>query len=104
VLEKAKDITAAGGEITAEPERALAKLLALYPEKVSAALSDYEPSVITRYIYEVASAFNRFYHECPIITAETDAQKAFRIRLTKAANNVLGSAFSLICMSKPEKV
>jgi len=104
VLEKAKDIPAVGGEITAEPERALAKLLALYPEKVSAALSDYEPSVITRYIYEVASAFNRFYHECPIITAETDAQKAFRIRLTKAANNVLGSAFSLICMSKPEKV
>ncbi len=103
VLEKA-EVPSVSGKITAPEEAALAKQLSLYPVRVKSALADYEPSVITRYIYDVASAYNRFYHECPILTAENEETRALRLRLTAAAKNVLGSAFTLICLKKPEKI
>ena len=90
--------------VTTEEESALLKTLARFEEKVLTALSEYEPSIITRYILDIATAYNRFYHNCPILNAEDPAVKAMRIRLTEAANIVLGSAFSLICLKKTEKV
>ena len=90
--------------ITREDESTLLKTLARFEEKVLSALNEYEPSIITRYILDIAAAFNRFYHNCPILNAEDPAVKAMRIRLTEATNIVLGSAFSLICLKKTEKV
>lgn len=81
----------------------LLRTLSLFPEKVKAAISEYEPSIVTRYIFDVCSDFNRFYHECPILSAEGNA-KAFRIRVTRAAKKVLGTALQLICMKAPEKI
>ena len=106
VLNRAKDFANGSTEavITAEEESALLKTLSKFEEKVLSALSEYEPSIITRYILEIATAFNRFYHNCPILNVEDPKVKETRIRLTEAANIVLGSAFSLICLKKTEKV
>jgi arginyl-tRNA synthetase len=106
VLNRAKDALSGSIEavITREEESALLKTLSKFEEKVLSALSEYEPSIITRYILEIATAFNRFYHNCPILNAEDPKVKETRIRLTEAANIVLGSAFSLICLKKTEKV
>ncbi|MBR3862142.1 MAG: arginine--tRNA ligase, partial [Clostridia bacterium] len=90
--------------ITAPDEAALLKVLAKFPEKVSAAIADYEPSVITRYILDVAAAFNRFYHNCQILSAEDPDVRATRVAITRATNVVLGNAFPLICMKKMEKI
>ena len=90
--------------ITAPDEAALLKVLAKFPEKVSAAIADYEPSVITRYILDVAAAFNRFYHNCQILNAEDPAVRATRVAITRATNVVLGNAFPLICLKKMEKI
>jgi len=49
-------------------------------------------------------AFNKFYHECSILNAENDDVKGTRLLLTEATKQVLGSAFSLICLKKTEKV
>ena len=85
-------------------EKALAVCLSQYEEKVRQALRDYEPSVITRYILDVATAFNRFYHNCAINTAEDEAVRLSRLKLTEATKYVLGSAFGLICLRKTEKI
>ena len=90
--------------ISADAEAALLKTLCQYEEKVLAAIRDYEPSVITRFILDVAVAFNKFYHECSILNAENDDVKGTRLLLTEATKHVLGSAFSLICLKKTEKV
>lgn len=89
---------------TNESETELAKTLSIFPEKILSAIADYEPSVITRYIIDVCAAFNRFYHECQIITADDNTVRDFRIALTAATKNVLGAAFGLICMKKTEKI
>ena len=90
--------------ITNADEAALLKVLAKFPERVCAAIADFEPSVITRYILDVSAAFNRFYHNCPILGAEDQAVRATRVALTRAANVVLGNAFPLICLKKMEKI
>ncbi len=106
VLEKAKNsnIDFEIGRISELQERELLLTLALFPEKIKNAVSEYEPSVITRYIYELASSFNRFYHECQILNCSDSKTAAFRIRLTEAVKIVLGKAFELICMKKTERI
>ncbi len=59
LLEKAGDIPAMEGKITAAEEGEVLKILSRFPEKVQAALAEYEPSVITRYAIELCTAFNR---------------------------------------------
>ena len=104
ILNKAGEYADYKGEYQPnETELALLKALSLFPEKVRDAAKDYEPMIITRYILDIAGAFNRFYHECQIISADGDA-RSFRLRLTKAAKTVLGCAFGLICMKKTEKI
>ena len=104
VLERAGDV----GEMTdaelSELEFELAKCISVFPERVKAAIADYEPSVITRYILDLAAVFNRFYHDCKIVTCEDEKLKKSRIALTKAANQVLKTALHLICMQSPEKI
>lgn len=105
LLEKGKDISRdTGAYEPCDEEIKLAKTLSLLPEKVAAAIRDYEPMVITRYILDVCAAFNRFYQECPIFTAKDDGAKAFRLKMTEATKTVLGNSFGLICMKKPEKI
>ena len=87
-----------------ELEFELAKVLSVFPERVSAALDEYEPSVITRYILELCAAFNRFYHECKILTAEDERVKKIRLSLCDAVKQVLGTALHLICIDSPEKI
>ncbi len=105
VLEKVKDVEPGNDfQITTREESALIKALAQYEERVLTAIRDYEPSVITRFILDVAVAFNKFYHECRIANEPDEKIKQTRIRLTEATKYVLGSAFSLICLKKTERI
>ena len=106
VLEKAQGINRdvkINYEIN-DKEKALLRTLSLFPEKILQALNEYEPSVITRYILDVCTAFNGFYHDCQILGAEDENAKLFRLNLTEATKYVLGNAFTLICMRKTEKI
>ena len=85
-------------------EAALCRVLSLFSEKVNDAITDSEPMVITRYILDICAAFNRFYHDCPILSANDDNARAFRVRLTEATKTVLGNAFGLICLKKTPKI
>ena len=85
-------------------EAELAKTLAMFPERVKAALDEYEPSLITRYILDLCAAFNYFYHECKIANCEDGDLRMSRLALTGATKRVLGTALHLICMETPEKI
>ncbi len=105
LIEKAKEKELGGNVVfTSDDERELVKTLARFPEKVLEALDLYEPSVVTRYILDVATAFNRFYHNCQILSATDVDVLSTRVALTKATNYVLGNAFELICLKKTEKI
>ncbi len=87
-----------------DDEFELCKTIALFPETFDQALAEYEPSIITRYVLDLCAAFNRFYHNCPVLTAENESVKAQRLALTECTNKVLSSALELICVRHPEKI
>ena len=105
VLAKSPNFDANGElSVTSADETALLKTLSRFEEVVREAIDAYEPSIITRYILDVAGAYNRFYHNCSILGAENEQIRNTRLALTKAAQTVLGNAFGLICLAKTEKI
>ncbi|MCL1792562.1 MAG: arginine--tRNA ligase [Oscillospiraceae bacterium] len=90
--------------ITNMLERELIKLLAQFPEKVLVAEREYEPSVICRYLLDLCAAFNRFYHDCPILKAESEKTKNSRLALCEAVKYAAGNALWLIGLEKTERV
>lgn len=106
VLRKAGEAPAADidGALLREPEaRAVLKTLYLFPETVRQAMEDMEPSVVTRYLVDLAQDFNRFYHEHSILVEDTALKKA-RLALTACAQRVLRTGLGLIGLAAPERV
>lgn len=104
ILARADGTAAFSAQGLNEEELALVKVLARFPEAVRAALDAYEPSEITRYILDLCAAFNRFYHDCQILSCPDAQLRDARIAMTDAVRTVLGRALSLICMKTPEKI
>jgi arginyl-tRNA synthetase len=74
----------------------LVKALAAYPAAVAQAAEGMDPSVIAAYLYELSKNFSRFYHDCPILGAETRALTASRLALSRAVLLVLRDALDLV--------
>ena len=91
------------GGLNSKEEFKLAKTLANFNKHILIAIDRNEPSVITRYVLEVAKDFNKFYNNCPIMTAEDEIKEA-RLRLTKASTIVLKSALLLIGVETVEEM
>jgi arginyl-tRNA synthetase len=68
------------------------------------ALQNAAPNQICAYIYELAGAVNKFYHETPILKEEDEAVKAGHIALIGLAKNVLETCISILGFSAPEKM
>ena len=68
------------------------------------ALSTASPNVICAYIYELAGAVNKFYHETRILTEENEELKAGYIALIGLAKNILETCIDILGFSAPEKM
>lgn len=79
------------------------KLIYQYSDIVKSAANKNEPSIIARYLVNLASAFSGFYNENKIVVEEEKVQQA-RVCLTYATNIVLKSATTLLGMQMPEKM
>lgn len=89
--------------LTDDVTYALVKAAAAYENAVQSAAERYEPSVIARYILSVATAFNQFYHECPILHAP-EKEKQARLLVVEAVQRVLKDACGLLGMECPEEM
>lgn len=79
------------------------KLIYQYTDTVKLAASKNEPSILSRYLINLASAFSSFYNENKIMVEEKSIQEA-RAWLTYATNIVLKSGANLLGMQMPEKM
>ncbi len=86
-----------------DDSQALLRLLSRFPEAILDAADKYEPSMVTRAVTEVAKAYNKFYYEKRILDDDAGAREA-RLRLTRAAKDVLKSGMYLIGMEAPERM
>ena len=68
------------------------------------ALNASAPNLICAYIYELAGAVNKFYHETRILTEENEELKAGYISLIGLAKNILEKCIYILGFSAPEKM
>ncbi len=71
---------------------------------LEAALKASAPNLICAYIYELAGAVNKFYHETRILGEEDENLKAGYIALIALAKNLLETGIHLLGFSAPEKM
>jgi len=89
--------------IDSNEEFQLIKILSQFQEKIQHSLNEYEPSVITRYLVDVAQAFNRFYHEHKILVDNKELMNS-RLNIVNAARIVLRNGLHLIGLMAPNRV
>ena len=82
---------------------AVVKLLDAFYPTVLNALDKYEPSIISRYLIDLAQAFNKFYVGNRII-GEADDVAFTRLTLVKAVEATLKTGLNLILLNAPEKM
>ena len=79
----------------------LIELIARLPLELNKAAKEYKPSQIATYAYDLAKAFNDFYNQCPVLTAEDEIRTA-RLALTNAARITIQNALHLLGIKAPQ--
>tara|TARA_R110002073_G_scaffold72537_1_gene177647 strand:+ start:675949 stop:677730 length:1782 start_codon:yes stop_codon:yes gene_type:complete len=87
-----------------EKERNLLKQLALFTDTVQLAAQNYSPALIANYTYDLVKEYNSFYQSVPILGSENNAEKVFRVQLSKKVGAVIKSAFNLLGIEVPERM
>jgi arginyl-tRNA synthetase len=72
--------------------------------RVDAAVAAQEPAFLARYAFELAQAFNVFYHKHHILSEEDTEKRAFLLRLTLVVGAQLTIALALLGITAPEKM
>ncbi len=90
--------------LTAPQEKELAVMLGNFGSVTQKALEQYNPSVIARYAFDTAKAFNDFYNTCSIAGAENTALTQARLALALAAKQGLTNTLALLSISPVEEM
>ncbi|EPY2273872.1 arginine--tRNA ligase [Clostridium sporogenes] len=106
VLRKAGKLT---GEVDyskleSKEEFELAKLLGGFNDAIMSAINKLEPAMVTRYVIEVAKAFNKFYNAHGILNAEDNDVKLARVKLVEATCQVIKNALNLLGIDVVEEM
>ncbi|QNK56704.1 arginine--tRNA ligase [Paenibacillus sp. PAMC21692] len=73
----------------------LLKQISFYPARLAQAAERHEPSVLARYLLELAQSFNRFYHHVKVLDGSVSEQ-SFKLGLVLAASKALGKGLTLL--------
>lgn len=87
-----------------DSEKALMIEAAKFNSVVVNVFDEKAPHKICSYIYELANAFNRFYHETKILTEEDEEQKKSFIALLVLVKDVLETCIDLLGFEAPERM
>lgn len=85
-------------------EKDLMMVIGRFPAMVRNAYEELAPHKICAYIYEMANAFNHFYHETKILTEEDADKKAGYIALLKLTKEILETCIDLLGFDAPERM
>lgn len=87
-----------------QSEKNLMLVLAGFNSMMENAYEETAPHKICSYIYELANAFNSFYHETKIMSEENEAVQKSYIRLLTLTKSVLETCIHLLGFEAPERM
>jgi arginyl-tRNA synthetase len=106
ILAKAKEAGVLPGKI--EPvsltERAIILDCAKLPECVRSAGESFLPNEIADFAFGLAQDFSKFYADCPILTAETEAERSSRLGICALTYRVLVKSLWLLNIEAPQRM
>lgn len=85
-------------------EEGLIQMLSEFPSVIAQAGSDYNPSVIANYVYELVKEYNQFYHDFSILREENEELKKFRLMLSQNVGKVISTGMGLLGIEVPERM
>ncbi|MDE6607350.1 MAG: arginine--tRNA ligase, partial [Lachnospiraceae bacterium] len=87
-----------------ESEKALMLEVSKFNAMMQSAAEEIAPHKVCAYIYEIANAFNRFYHETKILSEEETQKQAGWIALLVLVRDILETCIDLLGFSAPERM
>ncbi|MBE5876299.1 MAG: arginine--tRNA ligase [Lachnospiraceae bacterium] len=97
------DVKALQAPVSAS-EKELMLCLAQFNASIESAYEEIAPHKVCAYMYDLANAFNHFYHETKILAEEDAAKKAGWIALLVLTRDVLETCMDLLGFSAPERM
>jgi arginyl-tRNA synthetase len=85
-------------------EREIIIQLSEYENTVRSACEKMDPSEIANYVYSLAKTYNKFYHDLPILTAESEDVRNFRLSLSQQTGVIIKKSMKLLGIDVPEKM
>lgn len=98
-----KNLSASELIFTEPAELALIRKTAELPEEITEAAKTYNPSVVTRYVQDLAQLFHKFYDTCKIKGEEENVLQS-RLALCEAVKTVFRNMLNLLKVEAPEKM
>lgn len=78
-------------------------VLETFNKSIMTAMKKNEPHIVTRFVLDLAQAFNKFYHNNPILV-EDDDLRAARLALVEATRQTIENALKILGMKAPQKM
>ena len=85
-------------------EEAIVQHLADFASVVKSAATDYSPSAIASYCYDLVKEYNQFYHDFSILKEADTKKQAFRLVLSKNVAKVVKLGMNLLGIEMPERM
>ena len=85
-------------------ERQLALALLRYPAVVREVAAHHDPSRLCAYLHGLATTFNGFYQQCPVLKCDDGALRAGRLRLCRISRDVLRDGLGLLGIEAPARM
>lgn len=79
------------------------KVIGSFNKAIVSAMRRNEPHIVTRFVLDLAQAFNKFYHDNPIIVEDVETRKA-RLALVAATRQTLENGLAILGMHAPERM
>jgi arginyl-tRNA synthetase len=87
-----------------EKETQLVKLIHKFPVVISEAAEQMNPSEIANFVYDIAKEYNQFYHDNPVIKAESSKKIDLRIMLSIQVAKVIREGMWLLGIDLPKRM
>ncbi|MBL7883633.1 MAG: arginine--tRNA ligase, partial [Bacteroidia bacterium] len=87
-----------------EKEKDLIVKLYRFNSTIQQAATDYNPSIVASYVYDLAKEYSQYYHDTPILKEQQKDLILFRLHLSKSIGEAIKSAMSLLGIHMPERM
>ena len=75
-----------------------------FPNVIQEAATNYSPSLVANYVYDLVKEYNTYYQNTSILTAKNNELINFRLSLSDKVGEVIQTAMRLLGVSVPDRM